>query len=159
MKAVDYKKLKKEAEEQYQRAIDMAEKDRLEAIAAIDKVWSMMNPRRRKTVTSTTPVSSQYGSLIETVRKSLQLVPHRFTKKNVLAAMNEISSDIAKTCNPNSLAGCLHRLKREGVIAQVKEGRGSTPAEYELVAIKTNENSKEQEADTMDNNTVLESSF
>lgn len=150
MKAADYKKLKKQVEERYQQALEKAERDRVEALAAIEKVWKMLNPRRGRaavlTVSSSTKSSSSsYGSFVETVRKSLEYVPKRFTRKNVLTAMQEISSDIAKNCNPNSLSGCLYRLKKEGIIIEVKKGQGSAPAEYELVTTSINEESKEQQ--------------
>ena len=143
MKMTEYRKLKKEVESRYQQALDRAENDRMEALAAIDTVWNITNPRRQKTTDGAVSVPSQYGSLVETVRKAIDLVPRHFTKNHVIAAMKQIAPDMAKTLNPNSLAGCIHRLNKEGAIVQVKKGKGSSPAEYEKA---TNiEDAKEQQ--------------
>jgi vacuolar-type H+-ATPase subunit E/Vma4 len=148
MKTVDYKRLKKEAEEQYQQALDKAQKDRLEALDAIERVWGMINPRRSKAASGTTS-ATQYGSLAGMVQKALELVPQTFTKKDVLAAMRQISSEVAASCNSNSLSGCLHRLKKGGVIVEIEKGQGSAPTKYELASKNTdvNETSNEQITD------------
>jgi DNA polymerase elongation subunit (family B) len=137
MKMADYKRLKKEVDEKYQKAIEKAEKDRIEAIAAIEKVWRMFHPRRSRATNNMNSTPSHYGTLVDTVRKSLEYVPKRFTKKNVLTAMEQISNEVAKSCNPNSLSGCMHRLKKDGVIIEVKKGKGSMPTEYELANNRT----------------------
>lgn len=144
MKMLEYKRLKKEAEAQYKKALVTAERERLEALDAIERVWIMMNPRRNKTTSGQVSSSSQYGSLVETIRKALELVPKRFTKNNILAAMQQISPNMAN-CNQNSLSGCLHRLKQGNIIKVVKKGQGRRPAEYELVNTSINEESKEQQ--------------
>lgn len=141
MKAPEYRKLKKEAEERCNKAVEKAENERVEAIAAIEKVWKMMKPSYGKTTPGMASVSSKYGSLAETVRNSLELVPQRFTKKNVLTAMLQVSPEVAKNCNPNSLSGCLFRLKKEGVIVVVKNGQGSAPTEYKKIPETTADNS------------------
>ena len=137
MKAAEYRKLKKEVEERYEKAIQKAQNERVEALAAIEKVWKMMKPSYGKVTFGAVSSSSQYGSLAETVRKSLKYVPSRFTKKDVIVAMQQISSEVANRCNTNSLSGCLHRLKKEGIIAETKKGIGSMPTEYELVGQRT----------------------
>jgi len=144
MKALDYKKLKKDVEDRYNKALQKAENERVEALAAIEKVWKMTKPNYGKSSSGTTSsTSTGYGLLAKTVRESLKLVPQTFTKTNILTAMQKISSDVANKCNSNSLSGCLHRLKNEGVIIVVKEGKGSAPAEYQL-ANKTIDANEEQ---------------
>ncbi len=128
MKRPEYKRLKISAEEQYQKAIQDAGKDRIETLAAIEKVWEMMNPR----LSGTAPKPTEYGSLVVAVHKALRLVPEKFTRKDVLAAMGQGSPEVAAVCNQNSLSGCLHRLKNEGFIAEIKKGRGSSPSKYIL---------------------------
>jgi len=142
MKTSEYKKLKKEVEERYNKALQKAGDERVEALAAIEKVWKMTKPSYGKSsfgMSSST--STDYGLLAKTVRESLELVPQTFTKKNIMTAMQQISSDVANKCNSNSLSGCLHRLKKEGVIEVVKQGRGSSPSEYR----KVDSNATEQE--------------
>lgn len=144
MKILEYKRLKKEAESQYEKALETAERERLESLAAIERVWVMMNPRRNKTISGTVSSSSQYGSLARTVRKALELVPQKFTKTNILAAMKQIAPDM-ESCNQNSLGGCLHRLKTNNIIRVVKKGQGRTPAEYELVKENETQETTEQQ--------------
>ena len=146
MKASDYKKLKKEVLERYNKAVQKAENERVEALAAIEKVWKMTKPNYGKSSSSTSSsTSTDYGLLAKTVRESLELVPQTFTKKNILTAMQQISSDVANKCNSNSLSGCLHRLKNEGVIEVVKRGRGSSPSEYRKVDTTATEQEQNQE--------------
>lgn len=150
MKASKYRQLKKEAEERYSKAIEKAENERAGELAALEKVWKMMKPNYGKATLGTASASSKYGSLAETVRKSLELVPQRFTKKNVLTAMRQISTEVANKCNPNSLSGCLFRLKKEGVIAVVKNGQGSAPTEYQKIPETTKEDNKNTTTDNSD---------
>ena len=149
MKASDYKKLKKAVEERYNKALEKAENEHVEALAAIEKVWKMTKPNYGKPssnlFSSSSSSSPSYGSLAGTVRKALDLVPQTFTKKTILTAMQQISSDMANNCNPNSLSGCLHRLKKEGVIEVVEQGRGSSPSIYRKIESSTSENSQEQD--------------
>lgn len=58
--------------------------------------------------------------------------------------MQQISSDVANKCNSNSLSGCLHRLKKEGIIEVVEQGRGSSPSIYR----KSENNQKPEQEDT-----------
>lgn len=75
MKTSDYKKLKKEVEERYEKGVQRAEKERVEVLAAIEKVWRMMKPNYGKTPSVSSSSSSSSVSLAGTVRKCLDLVP------------------------------------------------------------------------------------
>lgn len=150
MKRTDYKQLRKQVEERYKQAIERAEKERIEGLAAIDTVWKMLHvPRRKRSEKTTsqqkgelsvessvnskpppTTPSCVYGTLIATVRKSLALVPEEFIYRNVIAAMKQTSGS---TFNSSSVSNCLKRLAKEGVIEVIKQGHGKTPSKYRLV--------------------------
>ncbi len=136
MKRAEYKKLKKQVEEQYEIAIQESETRRIEGLAAIEKVWRMFHPPRKRVVVlnggekDNVSSSLSYGSLMTAVRKSLDLTPEIFT-------VNNIRTIIAKTYentsfNTNSIAGCLNRLLSKGVIEVVEKGRGSSPSKYRI---------------------------
>lgn len=130
MNSNDYKKLKQRIEEKYQETIALAERERMEGLAAIDKVWKMLHKTRKRSVSRKKGDSPEYGSLKETVVKSLDFVPKSFTKNHVKLAMKQVNSELAEKCNPNSLSGCLIRLEGDGVIIKVTKGKGSKPSEY-----------------------------
>jgi hypothetical protein len=154
MKSGDYKQLKKQIEEQYKQAISLAEKQRVEGLAAIETVWGMLHPRRNSNqpigsqqVDSTTdsaiddanspPVSAiPYGTLIETVKKAIELVPETFTRKHIMMALKTLST--AKF-NDASVSNRLKQLATKGVIMEVRKGQGRTPAEFKRPAAVTGE--------------------
>jgi hypothetical protein len=140
MKSEDYKQLKKQIEERYTKAIELAAKQRIEALAAIDIVWNMLHVPRQKrtkevmqqpTVSGTKPLEfvskPTYGSLIETVMKSLVLLPETFNCKQVISAMQQISGN---TFNPSSVSNRLKRMAEEDVIEIIQQGHGKLPSIY-----------------------------
>jgi hypothetical protein len=148
MKTTEYKELKKQLEEQYKQAILLAEKQRIDGITAIETVWKMLHvPRRKRQATiesqqqaehpmdsnslhvETPPVvtKSNYGTLVDTVKKSLTLVPETFTSKQVVAAMQQISGI---KFNNSSVSNRLKRLAQDGKIERIKQGHGKSPSEY-----------------------------
>lgn len=137
MKTTNYKELKKQVEEQYQKAIAQAQKERMDNLAAIDAVWKMLHPSKAKLKSETTTNSGNttkelpsivYGTLMETIKKSLSLVTQdKFTCKDVIAAMEKISSG---KFNYSSVSNALKRLAKEGVIEITKQGKGKSPSEY-----------------------------
>lgn len=143
MKSEDYKQLKKQIEEQYKQAIALAEKQRIEGLAAIDTVWKMLHVPRRKrpakvesqqqtksTTESLLPAPKRiYGVLVDTVKKSFAYVPETFICKQVLVAMKQISGH---TFNYSSVSNCLKRLAEEDVIEIIKQGHGKSPSVYRL---------------------------
>ena len=142
MKKEDYNKLKKQIEEQYKQALALAEKERIEGLAAIDTVWKMFHkPRkRRKTGESQQQPESAnsshlstsprvYGALIETAKKSLDFVPEEFTCRQMIVAMKQVSDN---TFNYSSVSNRLKRMAQENVIEMVKQGHGKSPSVYRL---------------------------
>lgn len=141
MKSTDYKQLKKQIEEQYQKAIALADKERMDGLAAIDTVWKMLHvPRRKhnKEIISPegpeTPIATVqmlpiiYGTLIDTLKKSLPLVPpEKFVCQNALDAMEKLTGI---KFNHGSVANCLKKLVKDGIIELIKQGHGKTPSEY-----------------------------
>lgn len=159
MKVGDYKQLKKQIEEQYKQAISLAEKQRVEGLAAIETVWKMLHPRRSNNqpiepqqADSTTdsvsadgtppiPISTQpYGTLIENVKKAIQLVPETFTRKHIMLALKTLST---VNFNDASVSNRLKRLAQEGVIMEVRKGQGRTPAEFKRPVAVTGEKDKD----------------
>ena len=148
MKNAEYKDLKKRIEEQYHREIALAEKKRIDGLAAIDTVWKMFHVPRRKVVEEiasqqkdeTTmdslgkPLPNAYGTLKAAVAKSLALAPpEKFTCKNVMAVMEQTTG---KKFNYSSVSNRLKRLAKEGVIEMVKQGHGKSPSVYRLKNIQ-----------------------
>jgi hypothetical protein len=109
----------------------------MDNLAAIDAVWKMLHPPRQKrnpevTISSdnviTEALSATYGTLNETLKKSLSLVtPDKFNCKDVVAAMEKISG--AKF-NYSSVANALKRIAKAGVIEITRQGHGKLPSEY-----------------------------
>lgn len=132
-----YRDLKRKAQERYQKAIEMADKQRIEELTAIETVWRMEHPSRKANNTESTFLSNhttskrnKYGSLAKAVLEALEYVPETFTKNQVKIAMERIAPDIAANCKDSSLTGRLIRLVKEGEIEQAKAGKGSQPSEY-----------------------------
>lgn len=137
----EYRELKRKAEKQHQEAIKMADEQRIKKLNAIETVWRMEHPSRkrnksvsennaREQVASTRRAS--YGSLKDAVRESLQYVPEVFTKQQVRAALEKIAPDIAANCKESSLTGRLIRLCQEDIIDQERAGKGSRSSIYKL---------------------------
>jgi hypothetical protein len=109
----------------------------MDNLVAIDAVWKMLHPSRPKrnpeTTTDSGGVTAEspsvvYGTLTETLKKSLSLVtPDKFSCKDVIAAMEKISGG---KFNYSSVANALKRLAKEGVIEIIKQGSGKSPSEY-----------------------------
>jgi len=137
MKKKDYSQLKKQIEEQYKQAVALAEKQRIEGLAAIDTVWKMFHaPRKRRDIAeSQQPTESVngpqrvYGVLIDTVKKSLNFVPEEFTCRQMIIAMKQISDN---TFNYSSVSTRLKRMAKEGAIEIIKQGHGKSPTIYRL---------------------------
>ena len=156
MKKEDYNQLRRQVEGQYRQAIELAEKERIEGLAAIDVVWNMFHkPRRkyRRTVglqqslkpANDSPLPApkrKYGVLIDTVKKSFAYVPETFTCKNVIMAMKQISND---TFNPSSVSNRLKRFAKEGVLEIINQGHGKSPSVYRLKNAQTVNDTKTEE--------------
>jgi hypothetical protein len=131
-----YKDLKRQAEERYQKALELAEKQRIEELTAIETVWRMSHPSRKTNninsalLNQTTSKRSNYGLLAKAVLEALEYVPETFTRSQVKTAIERIAPDVAGNCKDSSLTGRLIRLVKDGVIDQVKAGKGSQPSEY-----------------------------
>jgi hypothetical protein len=147
MKAAEYNQLKKQIEEQYRKAIALAEKERLDGLAAVDTVWNILHIPRQKhnkeSVLSHSPETSEnntyiitevphvkYGTLIETIKKSILLVPpEKFTCKNVVNAMEKVSG---RKFNYSSVANSLKRMVKENILTITKQGHGKVPTIYRV---------------------------
>lgn len=141
MNSKEHKELKKKAIQRYETALDMAEKQKVAELSAIETVWRMSHPsRKRKNQKSDSnnlhPAdlnASSYGALSNAVKEALQYVPDTFTKKHIREALNQIAPDVAVRCKESSLTGRLIRLANEGIIRQTRAGKGSSPSEYTVV--------------------------
>lgn len=137
MNKTDYNNLKKQVEEKYQKALKIAEKQRKEGLEAIEHVWSMLHdideiaPEKMEQPSEKTKKS--YGSLTTAVKKALETVDAKFTKNDIILVMRQNSPEIAKSVNQGSLAGCLMRLEKQGIIQIKKRGKGSTPTVFKKI--------------------------
>ncbi len=146
MNRSEYKQLKKKVEEQYKQAIDLAEKQRIDRLAALDTVWKMLHVPRHKrgkgivSQQSESAINSagegnkpfpkpSYGSLVTEVKKSLALVPAEFTCRNVITIMTQTSGTVF---NYSSVSNRLKRLAKEGAIEVIRQGHGKSPSIYRL---------------------------
>jgi hypothetical protein len=156
MNLTEYRRLKKQIEDTYKRTIETAQKDRLNQLAALDVIWKMSyKPRpKRNLPQSEQPIdiafvkhnqdspNAIYGTLIETLRKSLSLVsPDNFICDDVVNAMEKISG---QKFNYSSVANGLKRLLKENVIEMISKGHGRTPARYRIKKTETNTETKEK---------------
>jgi hypothetical protein len=156
MKTTEYKQLQKQVEGKYKKAVETAQKQRIEALAAIDTVWSISHKlRKRQYKKSTKPKAdlsstidttgdkinerrpNSYGSLIKAVTKALDYVPRNFTKNHVKMALMQVSSEIAHNCKDSSLTGCLIRLEKKGIFKRTRKGKGSAPSKYKKIDTNT----------------------
>jgi len=136
MNKKEYNELKRQAEDEYRKGLALLEKQRMERLAAIETVWNLSNPRRIKPTIEAqeqrigqTSVTS-YGSLANAIKETLAIVPDRFTKSHIRAALKQISPEVEKTAKESSITGRLIRLAKDGLIEQISVGSGSTPSEY-----------------------------
>jgi len=143
MRKEDYSQLKKQVEEKYKQAIELAIKQRTEELAAIKIVWEMFHKPRRKrrqTVESQQQTASAsglplpaskriYGILTDSVKKSLAFVPEEFTCRHTMVVLKQISDN---PFNYSSVSNRLRRMAKEGVIEIVKQGHGKSPSIYRI---------------------------
>lgn len=139
-----YNNLKKQAEDKYQKAVKLAEKQRKEGLEAIERVWDMLNENQEestaeKAVQVLPKAKKPYGSLTTAIKKALELVPEKFTKRDIFLVLPQVSPEIAKSIKPISLTGCLIRLEKQGVIKPIKRGVGSIPTIYKKTDGKSSE--------------------
>jgi hypothetical protein len=141
MKSEDYKKLKRQIEDQYKQAIALAEKQRTEGLAAIETVWEMLHtPRKKQSINisiqeqaklandqSSLVSKTVYGDLLNTVKKALTFVPETFTCNQVIETMKQVSGN---TFNYSSVSNRLKRMAQENVIEIIKQGHGKLPSLY-----------------------------
>lgn len=128
MKRVDYNQLKKEVEQKYKADLERAGRDRLETLAAIDKVWELINGEE-DTKASSSP--SDYGKLTDLIQNAFKYLPPTFSKQKVIRKVKELA-DGSYIPNPNSVGSCLHRLVKRDILIEVSKGTGSIPTEYKL---------------------------
>ena len=137
----DYNKLKKQVEEQYQKSLKLAEKQRKEGLEAIELIWSLLHnieetlaPFEKKIERlSSLKTKKSYGSLTNAVKQALEHVKVKFTKNDIILVMQQTSPEIAKSVNQGSLAGCLMRFVKQGIIKIHKRGKGSHPTFYKKI--------------------------
>jgi hypothetical protein len=160
MKSADCKLLKKQIEEQYQKAIALATKERLDGLAAVDTVWKMLHiprPKRNKeslppqnpeTPTDSIPVvveppAVEYGDLRKNLKKALLLVtPDNFNGKDVATTMEKISGKVFKY---SSITNELKKLAKEGVVEIIRQGHGRLLSEYRIKNLQLLNNTKIKE--------------
>jgi glycerol-3-phosphate cytidylyltransferase-like family protein len=133
-----YNNLKKQAEDKYQKTIILAEKQRKEGLEAIERVWDMLNENQEETTAEKAvqvlpKAKKDYGSLTKAVKKALKLVSEKFTKRDIILVLPQISPEIATSIKPASLNGCLVRLEKQGIIKTAKSGSGSIPTVYKKI--------------------------
>lgn len=138
MNKTDYKNLKKQVEEKYQKSLELAEKQRKEGLKAIEQVWSMLhdieeNLAPEKMEQPSDKTKKSYGSLTAAVKQALENVDAKFTKNEIILVMRQNSPEIAKSVNQGSLAGCLMRMEKQGIIQIKKRGKGSTPTVFKKI--------------------------
>jgi hypothetical protein len=66
----------------------------------------------------------------------LDKVPTPFTCKDVIAELERTSPGILATVRRSSISGRLYRLRRDEVIEEVEQGKGSAPTKYRRVVPK-----------------------
>lgn len=135
----EYIKLKTQVQEQYNKAIFLADKQRTEGLKAIETVWNMLRNNTHEPITKTHNINMSlhsqslekiYGSLTVKVKDALknELVPQIFTQKDMMKAINYT--------NANSMSGCMVRLLKQDVIEKVEQGTGRAPSKYRLKKIQ-----------------------
>lgn len=129
-----YKKLKEQVERRYQESLKLAEKQRIARLEALDDLLEISQEKEpmpaAKRPTPARPKLKRYGGLTDTVKKALALVPRKFTKQDIKLVWPQASSGPGQPFNLNSLAGCLIRLEKQGLISKIKRGSGSIPSQY-----------------------------
>lgn len=149
MNEFEYNTFKEQIESKYQESLKPLKRERLEAIATLDKLWNMLhNPQTENTnntsQTSIKSVSIQeinsklYGSLTEAVKLSLYTIPKNFNKNHIKRALKKSTIDAVRNCNDSSLTGCLRRLQKQHIIEITRRGKGSTPTKYRTKKDKYN---------------------
>lgn len=140
MNKKEYNNLKRQAEERYQKLLDMAEKQRISELAAIETVWRMSHPTKHQATKTEYQDSQQptgngriYGSLASSVTEALQFVPDTFTVKHIRNSLKEIAPEVEANCKNSSITGRLIRLVKKGVIEQASVGKGSKLSEYRKI--------------------------
>ena len=140
----EYNNLKKQVEDKYQESIILAEKQRKEGLEAIERVWDMLKETQRIPIVeisehAQTKGKISYGSFTTTIKKAVELVPMKFTKKDIRLVLPQISTEIAHSFKDGTLTGCLIRLEKQGVIKPIKRGVGSIPTIYKKIDSKSSE--------------------
>ena len=133
---IEYKNLQKQIQEKYQKAFNRLEKQKEDDLAAIEKVWTLIQEKQviNSSVKTVNGSQRNYGSLTTAVKYAVQKIEQRrFTKDDVLAEMNRLAPKIAENCNPSSLCGALSRLEKQGLIKRTRKGKGSTPNIYKKI--------------------------
>ncbi len=139
MVKIDYNNLKQQVEEQYQKTLIIAEKRRKEAIKAIEQVLILIQDLDLEEPASTDEKverlfpktnKSSYGSLTAAVKQALKHVKAKFTKNDIMLVITQTDREFAKSINQGSLAGCLMRFVKQGIIKIHKRGKGSHPTIY-----------------------------
>jgi hypothetical protein len=72
---------------------------------------------------------SNYGLLVYETRKAINSFEGSFNVRDLRSQIKG-SSINTSVYSKASLAGCLARLKQEGVIEEIKKGTGSRPTQY-----------------------------
>lgn len=142
MNKTEYNMLKRQVEEQYIKSVQEAEKTRTKQLAALEEVWGMTRPSKKKkpvsNVNQTARIAgtTSYGSLSGSIREALKYVSDPFTKDQIKSALRQTNPDLAANCRDSSITGSLIRLVREGRIEHVFKGKGSTASQYRKIPEK-----------------------
>lgn len=131
MRDIDYGKWRRHVEERYCESCENARSDRDAGLAAIETVRKLLSGPPKKHIPA---YKMPYGSRTKTIRKALQYVSREFTVHDVLAAMKQVDVEVAKQCTAERISVYMYRLKRDGVVVVVRQGKGRTPNTYSLGA-------------------------
>jgi len=132
----EYENLKWQVEEKYKTDVQSAEKQRHEALIAIDMVRNMIRENQAIDTMTKAIIETQktYGSLAAAVRDALEEVPNRFTKDDILRAIRNSDPVLAENLRQSSLSGTLIHLVAKNVIKKHRKGKGSSPTIYMKMA-------------------------
>ncbi|MHC4171613.1 MAG: hypothetical protein ACYTBX_19945 [Planctomycetota bacterium] len=142
MNKAEYKNLKRQVEEKYQKSLKLAEKQRNEGLEAIELVWSLLHNIEEtlapftfteKTEKLSPKTKEKYGSLTAAIKEALEHVKVKFNKNDIMLVLKQTKPELAKSINQGSLAGCLMRYVKHDIIKIHKRGKGSTPTVYKKV--------------------------
>ena len=130
MDETEYQRLKRVAKTQHGRAIEIVEKQFIDRLEAIEKVWELTHnyqPHRKRK-----PRKIAYGSLRKAMLKAFQQASDVFTEKQIRQIIEKDEPFVIENCAKGSVSGRLHQFVKQGIVSRIKAGRGRTPSEYKI---------------------------